>query len=84
MAAADAIRSYKELTTGDFVDFEVLHDGAWRPAQLSYSALQTLGTSEHSYRQTFDSNLERIAAAAQQLASSTPDGGKIKLGSYDF
>ncbi|WP_314435894.1 hypothetical protein [Massilia timonae] len=84
MAAADAIRNYRELTTGDFVDFEVLHNGEWRAAQLSRSALQTLSTSDHSDRQTFDSNLERIAAAAQQLATSTPDGEKIKLGSYDF
>jgi hypothetical protein len=84
MAAAGAIRNYKELTTGDFVDFEVLHDGEWKPAQLSRSALQTMGTSEQSDRQTFDSNLERISAAAQQLASSTRHGDKIKLGSYDL
>jgi len=84
MAAADAIRNFQELTTGDFVNFEVLHDGIWKPARIAYSALQPWGMDELSARQVFDSNLDRIAAVAQKLANTTPVGETIKLASYDF
>ena len=84
MAATDEIRNIQELTTGDFIDFEVLHDGEWKRAQLARTAIHMLRKGEQSDRQTFDANVDRIVTAAQSLAINTPAGEKIKVSSYDF
>lgn len=84
MATADEIRNIQELTTGDFIDFEVLHEGTWKRAQLAHTAVQMMGTSAQSDRQAFDSNLTQIAQVARRLATTTPTGDKIKVSSYDM
>lgn len=85
MNAKDEIRNIRyELPTGDFIDFEVLHNGEWKAAQLADTAVQVMRSGVQSDRQTFDANLERIVAAAKNRANSTPAGEKIKLGSYDL
>ena len=84
MATADEIRDIQELTTGDFIDFEVLHEGTWKRAQLAGTAARMLSVGDQSDRQAFDANLGKIAEAAQAIASSTREGEKIKVNSYDL
>lgn len=84
MAAADEIRNIQEKTTGDFYNFEVLHEGIWKSAHLVKTAIQTMKTGSQSDRQAFDANLEKIAAVAQRLAASTPTGQKIKVNEFDM
>lgn len=84
MAATDEIRNIQELTTGDFIDFEVLHDGQWKRAQVARTAIHMLRKGAQSDRQAFDANIKRIATAAQSLAINTPTGEKIRVSSYDF
>lgn len=83
MAEAE-IRNVKELTTGDFFDFEVLHDGAWRHAKISMNALLELRTDGQTDRQALDSNHERIARVAQRLADTTPPSEKIVVREPDL
>lgn len=87
MDAKDEIRNVSyELTTGDYIDFEVLHNGVWRRAHLAKSAVSSrpLNNGSQTERQAFEANIERIAAAARNHADSTPIGEKIKLASYVF
>jgi hypothetical protein len=84
MAAAEEIRNIQEKTTGDFFDFEVLHDGAWKRVQLAGTAIRLLNTGGQSDRQAFDANAEKIIAAAQKLAIATPANEKIKVSSFDM
>lgn len=84
MAAADEIRNIQEVTTGDFIDFEVLHDGVWKHAQLAGTAVRKMSKDAQTDRQAFDTNLERIVTVSQRLANSTPADEKIKVSSYDF
>jgi hypothetical protein len=82
--AADEIRNIEERTTGDFFDFDVLHDGTWKRAQLAGTAIRMLNTGGQSDRQAFDANAEKITVAAQKLAIATPSGEKIKVSSFDM
>jgi len=85
MTATDEIRNIAyELKNGDFIDFELLHNGVWKPAQLADTAVQTMRSDSQTDRQVFEANLARIVAAAKNRANGTPAGEKIKLGSYDF
>lgn len=84
MAAADEIRNIQEVTTGDFIDFEVLHDGVWKQAQLAGTAVRAMSKDAQTDRKAFDTNLERIVTVSQRLANSTPADEKIKVNSYDF
>jgi hypothetical protein len=84
MAAADEIRNIQELTTGDFIDFEFLHDGVWKRAQVAGTATRIMRVDSQTDREVFDANLEQIVSAARRLANSAPPGEKIKINSYDL
>jgi hypothetical protein len=84
MAAANEIRNIQELTLGDFIDFDVLHEGVWKRAQWARTVIQMMGTSAQSDREAFDANLNQIAQVARRLAATTPTGDKIKVSSYDM
>ena len=84
MSAADEIRNVQEMTTGDFFDFEVFHDGTWKRAQLAGTAIRMLNTGGQSDRQAFDANARKIIDAAHKLAIATPTGEKIKVNSFDM
>lgn len=82
---AVGIRDRNEVTTGDFVAFE-LYDGAnWRPAQISRTALTVLAPRSGGPLSTvFDENAEAIAAAGKRQIAKNPQNGKVVLGSNDF
>lgn len=78
------VRNMREVTTGDFVDFEVLHAGVWKDAQISRSALAMLSDDpERTDLQIFDANKPAIARVAQRCAETTPDREKIRVSSDD-
>jgi hypothetical protein len=80
------ITDVSEVTTGDYISFEISDREGKVPARISGTALAVLGESDRAAKllDVFTAHREKIRAAAYKSRRANPTLAMVLLGASDF
>lgn len=85
MTTHPSIRNINNLTTGDKVDFEILHGGEWRAIGISGTAINKIdGRRGRERIEGFTGSLDAIAATVTAILDRDPMAAERPITSDDF
>lgn len=85
MSTHPSIRNINNVTTGDKVDFEILHGSGWKRMSMSATAINKIdGNRQRPRAEGFADNLDEIAKIVAAILDRDPMATEKPISSEDF